>query len=313
MAASDRAPPSAPPALAGLALVGLLATGAYGTWFWSTHDSGPDPAAISTAASRLRAAHRPGDLVILAPHYATRAREFLGDLDPVAPRDPLTEDLEVHPRVWVLGLFAQAEALRPAFEQAGLQLERSEVADGVTVDLWSNPKVARIEYDFLEHLKSAKVWHEKGAERTACDKWQHLNGQGGRFGRWSCPYDNDWFYVAPEWHRMGDHLRLCFWAHPPNDGRLVVAFAQVPLTGRLVGRAGHTLNGSKRARASVELDVAVASEPAQRFSFALEETWRPWALSTMTATTATVTFGISSTDAGVNHFCFTADTRTEAK
>ena len=37
------------------------------------------------------------------------------------------------------------------------------------------------------------------------------------------------------------------------------------------------------------LDVAVEPEPAQRFSFELEDTWRPYMLDTATATTSTVT------------------------
>lgn len=303
-----------PAALGWLALLGLVATGAYGTWFWATVDPGPGPAQIQAAAAHLRARHQPGDLVLLAPFYATRAREHLGDLNPVAPRDPLAEDLDVHPRVWVFGLFERAEALRPRFEAGGLTLASSETpAPGVTVDLWTNPRTAEVRYDFLAHLEQAKVWHEKGAERTPCDKWQPKNGQGGPLGRWACPYDTDWFYVAPEWHRMGDHLRLCLWAHPPNQGRLVIQFPNVPLTGRLYGRAGHTLNSSTRARAPVDLDVAVGAAPAQRFVIELGDTWRPFALSTATATTSTVTFGVSSSDAGVNHFCFAADIRTEAR
>ena len=54
----------------------------------------------------------------------------------------------------------------------------------------------------------------------------------------------------------------------------------MPLTGRLVGRAGHTLNSSVNARAAVDLDVTVTPAPAQRFSFELADTWRPFMLDT---------------------------------
>lgn len=313
MRAEASGPPDrgAPAALAGLALLGLVFTGGYGAYFWLTEDRGPGPAAVRAAAAVVRAEHRKGDLVVLAPFYATRAREYLGDLNPVAPRDPLAEDLEVHPRIWVLGLFEAGDRVAADFEAAGLnRARRSEPAPGVTVDLWTNPKTAEVRYDFLARLRDAKVWHEKGAERVACDQWKTDNGQGGPLGRWACPYDTDWFYVAPEWHRMGDHTRLCLWAHPPNEGRLVMAFPDVPLTGRLFGHAGHTLNASRRARAPIDLDVAVGGQPAQRFVIELSDTWRPFALSTATATTATVTFAVSSADAGINHFCFVADTRT---
>lgn len=296
--------------LAALALVVLVLTGVQGIWFWLTVDEGPSPAAVEAASQVIRDGYQTGDLILLVPAYATRAREHLGDLHPLAVLDPLAEDFEAHPRVWVLGLFGQAEALRASFATAGLTLAATDTsAPGITVDRYDTGGRDEVTYDFMAHLKDARVWHEKGSTRTACSQWQDVNGQGGRLGRWACPYDRDWFYVAPEWHRMGDHLRLCLWAHPPNEGRLVIQFPDVPLTGRLVGRAGHTLNGSVNARAAVDLDVAVEPEPAQRFSFELEDTWRPYMLATATATTSTVTFAVSSVDAGVNHFCFTAELR----
>lgn len=299
--------------LLALLALGLLAvTGAQGVWFWLTVDEGASPEAIRSASQVVRAGYQPGDLIFLVPACATRAREHLGDLHPLAVRDPLAEDLEAHPRVWVVGLFGEAEALRPAFAAAHLALAASDSsAPGVTVDRYDTGGRERVAYDFVARLKAARVWHEKGSERVACDQWQPQNGQGGALGRWACPYDKDWFYVAPEWHRMGDHLRLCLWAHPPNEGRLVIQFPGVHLTGRLVGRAGHTLNSSVNARAPIDLDVAVEPEPAQRFTFELADTWRPFILDTAAGVTSTVTFAVSTVDAGVNHFCFAAELRAE--
>lgn len=297
--------------LAGLVLLG---TGAYGAGFWLTHDEGPTAAQVEAGAARIRAEHRPGDLILLQPFYATRAREYLGDLHPLAVRDPLAEDFDRHPRVWVLGLFGAGEALRADFRAAHFDLVRSDTpAPGVTVDLYENQDRAEVVYDFRARLKDARVYHENGATRTECAKWLDTNQQGGKgYGRWSCPQNSEWFYVAPEWHRMGDHLRLCLWAHPPSQGRLVVQYPNVPLTGQLFGHAGHTLNGSVNARAPIDLDVAIGDAPPQRFTFALEETWRPFSMPTATATTSTVTFAVSTSDAGVNHFCFVADTRRRA-
>jgi len=309
-AAPHSPPSSAATPLALLAALGLLATGVYGAGFWLSHDPGPSAEQVALAAQALRSQHQPGDLIILQPAYATRAREYLGDLHPVAVQDPLQEDFDAHPRVWVFGLFDKAEAIRPRMKASGLQLLHSSApAPGITMDLWSTGTQAEPSYDFLAHLASAKVWHEKGSERIPCDKWTTKNGQGGKLGRWACPYDKDWFYVAPEWHRMGDHLRLCLWAHPPNDGRLVIQFANVPLRGRIFGHAGHTLNASLNARAPIDLDVSVGKSPSQRLIIDLADTWRPFSLSTATTTTATVTFAVSSSDAGVNHFCFAADVR----
>jgi hypothetical protein len=286
----------------------LVGTGIYGTGFWLTVDEGADPDAIEAAAAALRDEHRPDDLIFLVPHYATRAREHLGDLSPLAVQDPLLEDFDVHPRAFVLGLFGEAEGLRPRMQRAGHTLERTIVSGPVTVDLYGTRATRRVVFSFRDNLKVARVWHEKDGARAACDQWLATTGQGGAFGRWSCPTDKEWFYVAPEWHRMGDHLRFCLWAHPPAQGRLVIEYAGVPLTGRLFGRGGHTLNSRHHARAPIHLDVAVEGPP-QRFQFELEDHFRPFVVPTSTAGTATVTFAVSSPDNGANHFCFDADMR----
>ncbi len=301
----------APPAwLAWLSLVLLIGSGLYGSLFWLGHDAGPSASQIETAAKALRAEHQAGDLILLVPHYATRAREYLGDLHPLAVRAPMLEDLQKHPRIWVFGLFEEAQALRPQMLAAGHRLlQTKNPAPGVTVDLFQTAEPYEVVYDFLNTLKSASVWHEQEGKNTACDTWSPRNGHGGNFGRWTCPKDRDWFYVTPQWHRMGDHLRLCLWAHPPTKGRLMIRFPGVPLTGHLAGRAGHTLNSSQRAQAPVHLDVHVEGQGEQRFEFALEQHFEPFKLRTPQTGTATITFGVSSPNAGANHFCFIADMR----
>jgi hypothetical protein len=282
----------------------------YGTGFWILRDRGPAIESYRTAAEKVRSGYKPGDLVMLVPFYATRGREWLGDLRPVAPRFPLAEDLRKHRRVWVFGTFGEGERLREELRRAGLELVApSEPAPGITVDLYDVREPWTIEHDFLQHLRRARVHHEHDGREERCDRWDERNGQGGPYGRWICPHDADWFYVAPEWHRMGDQLRLCFWAHPPSSGRIVIRFPDVPLTGHLFGYAGHTLNGSVYARERIFFDVEVTGLAPQRFDLPLDEKWRPFALATPSTGTGTVTFAVSTPDAGTNHFCFSADMR----
>lgn len=299
------------PLFAALALVAALGGGLFGTWFWLARDRGPGADAFPTATAVVRAGYQPDDLVFLVPSYATRARESLGaEIPALAVRDPLAEDLAVHPRVWVIGLFGEGVALRERMTAAGLKIiDIREPAPGITVDLYETPTKERVVFAFRDELRRAKVWHEKNGQRAMCSTWTDKNGQNGAYGRWACPYDADWFYVSPQWHRMGEELRLCLWAHPPTEGRLVIAFPDVPMTGQLFGRAGHTHNATLNARAAVNLDVEVGSEPPQRFTFELKETFRPFVLDTPSTGTATVTFAVSSPDAGANHFCFVADVR----
>lgn len=296
----------------GLVLAALtIALGAYGAGFWLLRDVGPPPEAFPPAAQIIRDGFRPGELIVLVPYYATRAREQLGDLLPVAPLDPLREDLRAVPRVWLFGLFGEAQRLGPELTRAGLVLERAwDPSPGVRVEVWRVDRSWQRTYDFRDSIAKARVVHEHGdGTREPCAAWSDNNGQGGPGGRWTCPHDGEWFYVSPEWHRMGDQPRWCLWAHPPSDGRLLVQFPGVPLSGHLVGRAGHTLNSSKYAHERVDLDVIIGDDRPQRFPIGLDETWRPFMVATPTTGTATITFAVSSPNAGANHFCFTAEMR----
>jgi hypothetical protein len=300
-----------PAILSALSLAALALTGVYGTGFWILRDRGPDEDAIERSARALRSEYQPGDLIFLVPHYATRPREWLGDLEPLEVHDPLLEDFAVHPRAWVFGMFGRAEELRERMTRAGHVLEKTlSVAPGVTIDLYRTYADSETTYLFRDHLRDARVLHEKkDGGQAACSEWTKQNGQGADTGRWTCPTDRDWFYVSPEWHRMGDQPRPCLWAHPPSQGRLVIEYPDVPLAGVLYGRAGHTLNSQHYAHAPIFFDVTVGNSAPQRFVFELEENFRPFMVKTATAGTATVTFAVSTPDAGANHFCFDVEMR----
>ena len=293
-------------------LVVTLTSGIYGTVFWLGRDQGPTRPQHEQASAALRENYEADELIILLPHYATMAREFLGDLHPVASRKPLALDWSGHRRVWVYALFGAGQNLHPEIEAAGHHHD-ARVFDeyGITVDVYSVTSSMTTVYSFRDRLKDARVFHElKSGVHEPCDQWSDTNGQGGvGYGRWSCQKDKEWFYVAPQWHRMGDHLELCLWAHPPNEGKLVIQFADVPMNGDLHGFAGHTLNGSLHARAPIDLEVSISGQAPQTFRFELDEYYRRFALETPKARTATVTFKVSTRDAGANHFCFSAGIR----
>lgn len=296
-----------------VSLLALIGSGLYGSYFWIARDRGAPAESFAPAAEHVRKNYREGDLIFLYPFYATRGREYLGDLDVLAVRDPLVEDLDVHPRIWIYAQYGEGVGLREKYAAAGLKLiEASEPAPGITVDLYETRARMKTSYRFREHFKNAQVYHEKDGTNTPCSVFTEANGQGGMLGgKWTCPYDQEWFYVAPEYHHMGATTRLCFWAHPPSQGRLVVRFKDVPLTGHLYGRAGHTLNGSVNARAPIFLDVEVQPAASQRFVFELTDYFEPFMLRTEKTGTATVTFAVSTPDAGTNHFCFDAEMRSE--
>lgn len=292
-----------------------LAFGVYGTGWFLLQGEGPRPEQFEPAYAHVRAHAGPDDVVFLWPPYATRAREGLGDMDVRAVARPWTEDLEILDRVWLFALYGEGEGVVSRLQQAGLEVEGVERFDGgISVVRLRVPKPAPVAYDFVDRLKDAQVEHRlSGTQTEACDARRARSQQGGSGTRWVCPRNSEWLYVAPEWHRMGEHLRRCLWAHPPDAGELWIRFGGVPLDGGvLVGRAGHTLFSSTHAQASVRLTVQVEVDGLQRaqtFEFGLEDTWRPFRLKLPSVGTGTISFAVASDHSGANHFCFEADVR----
>ncbi len=291
----------------------LFGTGLYGSLFWVFRDRGPAPKTIRAAAAVIRDGFEAEDQIFLLPAYATRAREYLGDLHPLAVRAPQNEDLETFRRVWVLGLFGAGQAVRSKMRAAGLTLDHTWrfSSGGVRVDRYLTHSAVERTYAFLDHLDEARVVHEKSGRQVPCNRRHVDHSLGGSSSvRWRCPKSASWFYVAEEWHRMGEHTRRCLWAHPPDEGRLLIRYPAVATADRLVGHAGHTLYASHRARAPVFLEVGIGDRPPERFVIEAKDTFTRFEVKTpLATTTTTVSFAVFTKDAGANHFCFTAELR----
>jgi hypothetical protein len=291
-----------------LATALALAAGLYGTLFFALQDPGPSPEVIARHADRLRAASRAHDPIHLLPFYATRAREFLGDRPVFAVRDPVRQDLELAERVWLFGLFDAAEPVRQRLETAEWRVSEAWSEDGVEVVGLVNPEPWQRKDDLTQRFATATVTHvlPLGA-REDCPYRAPRR-------RFACRRNPDWFYVAPEYHHMGDHPQRCWWAHPPQEGALEIRFDGVRTDGVLVGRGGHTLYSSRHARAPVHLAIAIDGLGQVDLDFALEETWAEFRVPLQSVDTATtsVTFAVWSDDPGANHFCFIADVRGPA-
>lgn len=298
----------------------VLAAGALA--FVLLQPSGPSPSQFEAPARHLRAQVQPQEVVFLLPAPATRAREWLGDLDVRAVRRPWLEDLENRHGVWIWALFGQGEeARRRLLELGAEEVERTQFEGPVDLIHLRLPRPRPVLYDFVDRLDRSSVQLRTPTGTTPCRR--RSARLAGTAPRLQCPGEGDWLYVAPEWHRMGERPRRCLWAHPPSQGELEILYPGVPLNGALAGRGGHTLYSSRRARAPVDLTVrvetaTVAHGPVRftstTFRFDVEHTWRPFRLNLeplMAAgtSTGTVSFSVSTSNAGANHFCFAAEVR----
>jgi hypothetical protein len=276
--------------------------GLYGGAFFLLQPRAPAPAVIEAAARRILEQAQPTDLVLMLPSYAQAPRRWLGHLSPVAPERPELEDLEAAKRVWVFGQFGAGAAFAQALAKRGWPSETVWDEGGVQVFQLRNPAPWERVWALSEVLDRARLEHLFRGEREPCER----RSAGPEIG---CTRESDWLYVAPEWHRMGDHLRRCLWAHPPGEGALRLSVGGVPGGGVLRVQGGHTLQSQTRARAPVMMNVQFEGGGGGRLEFALEDTWRPYRIPVPATATGTVSFTVWSPDPGANHFCFVADVR----
>lgn len=292
-----------------LLLFALLAVNLGASAFWLFRDTGPRLEAFLPAASWLRTRVKPSDRIFLVPAYATRARQWLGDHEVVATKWPERLDLSGIPQVFVWSLYGEGAQSRAKLEAKGLLWQEGYAAGGIQIDRFQNPNPGRLLFDFMAEIGKAEVLLRENGQETPCRRARYP-GPG-----WSCPKNSGWQYVAVEWHQIGDHLRRCLWAHPPNQGELVIRYRDVPLWGSLRGFLGHTLMGSAHAQAPVQLGVTWDHAPEQIFwATPRAEPW-PFRLAAPQALRAapeaegqrgTLSWRIRTENAGMNHFCFSA-------
>jgi hypothetical protein len=185
----------------------------------------PSEADYRAVSERLRAEMKPGDAVLLFPWWTERARLYLPPGLPVygyfgSDRD----DLNAHPRIWVLGEPHLPDADEPGFLAAFLPGRTATgqpfQAGNLTLTLYSNGRYRPHLFNASEAYARARVYLESpDGTRRPCP----FDGKAHR-----CPGPPH-LYVAPEWHEIHFEPHHCLWMHPPGGKeRLVAEFDNVP-------------------------------------------------------------------------------------
>jgi hypothetical protein len=176
-------------------------------------------------SERLRAELRPGDAVLLFPWWTERARLYLPPEVPVygyfgSDRD----DLNAHPRIWVLSEpqlpNADEEGFLSAFLPKRTAVGQPFQAGHLTLTLYQNGRYRPHLFVASEAYAHARVYLESpDGTRQPCPFDGHVH---------RCPGPPH-LYVAPEWHEILYEPRHCLWMHPPGGKqRLVAEFDNVP-------------------------------------------------------------------------------------
>lgn len=250
------------------------------------------------------------DAVAVLPPWSLRAHQHLRGLKPVS--GDLLEEVPLH-RHRRLFLVVEPDAdrwLDPALERHGApSLEKPAGRLRVLVfDLGG----AKTTYDFREHLFDAevRVADARGQTRASCDR---------RLARgWGCQGRPSWQRATRQWLLVTENGEDAIWAHPPVRGEaLELTWREVPLGDALVVRAGHTREGSDRAKAPVVVEVLIGGAPVARLERDVRFHYRTDVVDTsrFAGRRADVTLRVSTEDNGTNHFAidaWAADTQRAA-
>jgi hypothetical protein len=182
----------------------------------------------------LAAEAQPDDALLLYPWWAERARTLAPEqLQVVGYQGSDDDDLETHPRVWVL---AQPDLPRAsmsdfmrAFGDRRTRIGEERSFGHLKLSLYQNGRTRPMRFSATDALANAQVYVEgPDGSRTPCrfDGRAHRCSNGG--------------YVAVEWHEVHFQPRRCLRLFPPGGpGKMVADFSNVPQAESLSLYAGY--------------------------------------------------------------------------
>ncbi len=229
-------PPAAParwPLVEG-ALVLAVALWALGFQLWlpSTHVEESDYQAVAQA---LAAEARPGDVVLLHPWWAERARIYVPEGLPVVGHlNSDGDDLTRHPRIWVLDQprlpRSDAAAFAAKFSPGRAELGQARTFGNLALRLFTNGRHRPELFSARALLPQLRVYLEgPDGARQDCP-W---SGAAHR-----CPNGK---VVAAEWHEVHFEPRECLrFDAPGGSTKLVVELPPQPAADEVVLHTGYT-------------------------------------------------------------------------
>ena len=192
------------------------------------------------AAAHVRAEHREGDAITVAPRWADPLmRAAVGDLLDLSSAG--RADLEPYRRLWSLSIRGhRAEDAPPEAPSHVATFGR------VRVERWELPAV-QVHHDLVEHIAEAEVALIEGGTPRPCRLQSGGRPSGGGLGqgpvtpaeRHVCDPRRPWLWVGATVEEDLDMLpRRCVWQHPQGPEPVRTTYREVPLGERVVLHAG---------------------------------------------------------------------------
>ncbi len=277
-----------------LPVVGLVELGAQ-----VTIDAAVPPMSDwEAAAQAIRKEHKPGDLVVIAPEWATHGRLALRELMPL--EDQARADASTYSRLWEVSI-RNSEAL----EAKGLRSDREQRFGKVRVRRFMLPPPAKVRYRFLHHVADAQV-----STLDASGSEQPCDLTAGTV-QWRCNR-MPWSWVGPI---VIDDLeyrpRQAIWAHPMQGVVTRLVFPNVPAGKRIRGYTGIRYLGAREGgKPPVRLDVFVDGVKRLQVEHHDEDVWKRFEVPLEhVGSSMEVRFEVSCKATGNRHFAFVADVR----
>lgn len=245
---------------------------------------------------------RDTDVVILQPFWAERAREYIGDLNIINPRDIKKEDLSHYHTIYILSVFGYGKNIFDYMNQRFNFIEEREVGR-LSLYKFTNERPEKIIFDFFRNIKDARIRIIKGSGISECNDFSN--------DRWRCGGPN-WQYIGKEILDIDGSGRECLWSHPITNSIIEINFEDVPTGDMLKGFSALTDEATRyREGSPVFLSVSIDDREllyhknpnligAHRFEIDT---------SGYKGTKHKITFKVSTLLDGVRHFCFFADMR----
>jgi hypothetical protein len=298
----------------------LLASAGAGLLEWGLqlHFSHAAPAPQEWVALRptVQQLVQRGTLIIVAPPWAEpNARLAFGDeLMPL--RHVARADDSSFEKALEISILGQHPS-----ELLGWQLESELDTGRFLLRSWTNPRPARVLYDFMAQAEppALSVSVERGDAREQCAFGRAKVSNGDLHGHPTFP-SRRYTCSGPEWLFVGRTViedqnyrpRSCVWAHPPAHGELVLRFDAVPIGATIRGYAGLPYFFERDEQGSpVDLAVWVAGEAVGHYRHSDGEGWKPFEFSTarFAGQVQQVEFRVESARPWQREFCFQAEVR----
>jgi len=271
------------------------------------------------ALPQLQAAHRDGDLIVVAPEWAEPlARQAFGDsLLPLV--DIARPDLAPYARVVEVSLFDQHAPELGKFKELA-----RETSGKFLIRTLENPSHERTLYAFSDHVRPNELfvveWNGE-AEHTCEFSARAASSTGGLGGhnaypreRFRCNGGEPYFVGVTVIDDQRYRPRRCVYAHPLLNGNLHLRFPRVPVGKKVKGYAGESFLIARDApsEAAVELGIFIDGREIGRRTFKASEGMSGFEFLVprgSAAPTMEVTFQIQSKAPRDREFCFQAEVR----